>query len=74
MAKQTWVSIFGSAHITDGLITLTPVHALVTANTMPSADSAAVQPPHALVRSNLEFEQGTITWEAKLGEQSCAPK
>jgi hypothetical protein len=37
---------------------------------MPSADSSSVQPPHAVVRSNLEFEQGTISWEAKLGEQT----
>lgn len=70
MAKQMWVSIFGDVKIADGMITHLPVHVPATANDMPSADSASTPPPHALVRSNLEFEQGAITWEAKLSDQS----
>lgn len=70
MTKQMWVSIFGNAEIADGVIKHLPVPSLAAYDGMPPADSAPVQPPHAIVRSNLEFEQGTITWEARLEEQS----
>lgn len=70
MAAQTWVSIFGNATISDGMITHLPVPVLAAYDAMPSADSAPAQAPHAIVRSNLDFEQGTITWEAKLGDQN----
>lgn len=73
MTKQTWISIFGNVMIEDGVIKHSPVpapppppaHAAV-----PLGDSTPAQPPHAIVRSNLDFEQGTITWEVKLGEQT----
>lgn len=70
MAKQVWVSIFGNTEIADGTITLSPIPLPTALSGMPAADGAPALPPHAVVRSNLEFEQGTITWEAKLGEQS----
>ncbi len=70
MAKQTWVSIFGNAQIADEMITYVPENVLTASNEMPSATSAPAQPRHVIVRSNLEFEQGTITWEAKLGNPS----
>ncbi|MDO8772699.1 MAG: hypothetical protein Q7K57_29155 [Burkholderiaceae bacterium] len=69
MAAQTWISVFGSVKISEGVIRLLPLSGPL-ADGMPPADGSAVQPPHAIVRSNLEFEQGTITWESKLGEQS----
>ncbi len=68
MAKQTWVPVFGKVRIQDGTITLVPEVAPPPAHNMPAADNAPAQPPHAIVRSSAEFEQGTITWEAKLGE------
>lgn len=68
MKTQVWVAIFGNARIQNGTIENLLVPASAGADDMPSAESAAAAPPHAVVRSNLEFEQGTITWEAKIGE------
>lgn len=70
MTTQTWISIFGNAHIDGGTITSVPVPILPAEGDMPAADGGAVQQPHTIVRSNLEFEQGIITWDAKIGEQS----
>jgi len=69
--KQNWISIFGNVKIEDGLITHLPVPLQSTVR-MPTADSTTEPPPpHAIIRSNLEFEQGTITWEAYLGDPDC---
>jgi hypothetical protein len=58
--KQKWASIVGSVEIEDNQITLVPVpQPPVSPNTAPG-------PPFALVRSNIEFEQGTIKFEALL--------
>lgn len=70
MATQTWISIFGNAHIDGGTITSVLTSIQPAEGDMPTADVGAAQPPHTVVRSNIEFEQGTITWDAKIGEQS----
>ncbi len=70
MTTQTWIPIFGNAHIDGGTITSVPVSIQPAGDDMPAADGGAVQAPHTVVRSNIEFEQGTITWEAKIGEES----
>lgn len=70
MTTQTWIPIFGNAHISDGTITSVPVSVQPAEGDMPTADCGAAQPPHTVVRSNIEFEQGTITWDAKIGEES----
>lgn len=71
MNNQSWVPIFGNARIADGTITHVPTHVPADPNAMPPADGSSGQPPHAVVRSSIEFDQGTITWEAKLGEQDA---
>jgi hypothetical protein len=71
MVKQTWVSVFGNVRIDDGKVTHVPISVPTTeSKDTPSADGTPVQPPHAVVRSNLIFEQGTISWEAMLGESN----
>lgn len=62
---QSWVSIFGSVEVVDGQITLLPVPPPPPTTT---PNSGPVM-PHALVRSNLEFEQGTVEFEAWLPDQ-----
>lgn len=76
MQTQSWVSIFGNAQIDDGVITLLPdaVSTLPSPDETPAGDGTpptSAPPPHVLVRSNLEFEQGSIVWEAKLGDANC---
>ena len=65
--EQRWVSIFGSVEIADGQITLVPVPL------PPTAPNSAPGPPLALVRSNIDFEQGAIKVEILLpdAESHC---
>jgi len=70
MTTQMWIPIFGNAHIDGGTITSVPVSIQAAGDDMPAADGGAAQAPHTVVRSNIEFEQGTITWEAKISEES----
>ncbi len=70
MTAQKWLSIFGSVDIADGVITHIPVYPASSTEAAPTADGAPRQPPHAIIRSNIEFEQGSISWEARLGEES----
>ena len=70
MTTQSWIPIFGNAHIDGGIVTSAPVSVQPAGDDMPAADGSAAQAPHTVVRSNIEFEQGTITWEAKIGEES----
>ena len=70
MHGQKWIPIYGNAHIEGATITHLPVLFPAPA-TMPAADGAPPPAPHVVVRSNLEFEQGTITWEAKIADQNC---
>lgn len=64
---QSWVSIFGSVEIADGVITLIPIPL------PPATPSASLATPYALVRSNLEFEQGTLELQVWLpdSESRC---
>lgn len=71
MSNQVWIPIFGNARIADGVITLVPVHVQVGPSAMPPADGSSVQMPHTVVRSSMEFDQGSITWEARLGERDA---
>lgn len=70
MTRQAWISIFGNAEVANGTITQLPTSPVAKRDDMPSADGAPAVTPHAILRSNLEFEQGSISWEAKLSEQS----
>lgn len=62
MAQQNWVPIFGNVEIEDSVIKLASVPSPPTS---PKTSPAA---PFALARSNLEFEQGTISLEFYIPE------
>ena len=68
VAKQTWVPIYGHATVVGSVVTHIPTMASRARSDTPSADAAPVQSPHTILRSDLEFDQGTITWEARLGD------
>lgn len=67
MSHPNWLSIFGSVDVTDGKVTLNPIPPPATTPNTP------VGAPLAVVRSNLEFEQGTIEFQAQLptADSSC---
>jgi hypothetical protein len=56
---DNWVAIFGKIDYSDGVIRHIPTPA-----EPPSDPSSQALVPHSLIRSNIEFEQGTITLEA----------
>lgn len=66
MSQQTWIPIYGHATVARGVITHNPSLAVRASSDTPSADATRVLPPHTILRSNLEFDQGTITCEVKL--------
>jgi hypothetical protein len=58
--RQNWVSLLGSVDLSNDEIALVPVEPpLFTPDTTPIV-------PHAIIRSNIEFEQGSISLEAYL--------
>lgn len=64
---QSWIPVFGSAEIVDGQITLVPVPL------PPATPTAPIGVPFSLIRSNIDFEQGTIELQAWLPDpdSSC---
>jgi hypothetical protein len=54
---DNWVSIFGNAEVNEGVVTL---RSGITPDTMPDSPP---QPPHALLKCDVEFEQGIIECE-----------
>jgi hypothetical protein len=54
---SNWVSIFGNADAVGGVVTLRP------GLTPEAAPDSAPQPPHALLKCDVEFEQGDIECE-----------
>jgi hypothetical protein len=71
LAKQAWIPIFGDAAVVDGTITHLPDKAARARTDTPSVDATPIPAPHTVLRSNIEFDQGTITFEAKLGDPEC---
>jgi hypothetical protein len=65
---DTWLVIFGTATIApDGEIS----H-IAPPEPSPSTRPTPPVVPYSLVRSSREFEQGIISWEAKLGDPAAA--
>lgn len=60
--QATWLSLFGAVEIDKGQVTLVP-------GPPPAEQGAAPTVPHALVRSNLEFDQGSVEMQAYLPDQ-----
>ncbi|MFC7287942.1 hypothetical protein ACFQPC_07840 [Herminiimonas glaciei] len=65
--KQTWIAVYGQVLIQDGTITLVPDSEQIDSTTASLVIDQSPSPPHAVVKSNIEFDQGTITWEANVG-------
>lgn len=61
--QQNWITIFGKADYSDGEIRHIP-----TPTELPTDPSSQVPIPYSLVRSNIDFEQGSITLEANIQE------
>lgn len=64
--EPKWISVYGKVDISDTTLTHTPLLANAEQTFALGADGPALSPPHALLKANLEFEQGTINWESKL--------
>lgn len=66
MPKTFWIPIYGNATVANGTITHKPSLAIRARSDTPTADASPVYPPHTVLRSNLDFDQGSVTFEAKL--------
>jgi hypothetical protein len=68
--KQNWVTTYGNAEINGSEITHVPTH--VPRNEIVTATNAdrKVFSPHTFLRSNIEFEQGSISWEIFLEDSA----
>ena len=64
MREANWVVTYGSAKVSDGEITHVPVYVEEVAE--PVGESGRRAAPHSLLRSDIWFEQGTVSWEVKL--------
>lgn len=71
MLKQAWVPIYGDAAVADGTITHLPDKAARARTDTPAVDATPIPTPHTLLRSNIQFDQGTISFEARLGDLEC---
>ncbi len=66
--EQKWISLIGNVEVSDGALTNRPPPSVGNESVAPGGDGSP-SIPQALVRSNIEFEQGTITWESKLNAE-----
>lgn len=64
--EPKWISLHGNVDISDTILLNRPLPTPTNLAVAPGSDGTLPMPPHALLRSNLEFEQGIISWEAKL--------
>jgi hypothetical protein len=67
-AKQNWIVIYGNAEITNGSITHVPERQKIVPGLEATDGTRKPLPPHTIVRSNVEFEQGTVSWEVFLSD------
>lgn len=70
--KQNWVVTFGNADIVGGTITHNPERATQVPSSESVDGTRRQLPPHTFVRSNVDFEQGTISWEALIQEPGAS--
>lgn len=71
--KQNWVATYGHAEISGNEITHIPTKQLSSAPVTATSAEQKIFPPHTTLRSNIEFEQGSISWEVFLdgGAGTC---
>ena len=70
--KQNWIVTYGNAKV-DGLqVTHVPKRVAIPKEIVAAVDGdRRPLAPHTFLRSNVEFEQGTVSWEAFLGDSFC---
>ena len=71
--KQNWITTYGHAQVEGNLITHVPKRLAPVGERTTTEGEKTVFPPHTILRSNIEFEQGTVSWEAFLldSESTC---
>ena len=68
--KQHWIVTFGNATVDASGITHDPLRKAVK-DAGPTEDPTRKPPlPHTFLRSNVEFEQGTVSWEVFLPDST----
>ncbi|MGG7671810.1 family 16 glycoside hydrolase [Pseudomonas sp. WC2] len=70
ITKQNWVVTFGNADIGASEITHIPVRPLIPPAFVTNSPEQKLIPPHTFLRSNIEFEQGTVSWEVYISDDS----
>ena len=72
--KHNWAVLYGNAQIEGSLITHIPKRKRGIEDVKRSGPDDKPFPPHTILRSNLEFEQGQISFEAFLpdSESTCS--
>lgn len=74
---QKWVVIWGNATVEAGAIEHVPTRTFVPPPPSAAGDAQQQQPqqvapPHTVIRSSLEFEQGTVSWDVWLDESTAS--
>jgi len=71
--NQNWVATYGHAEINGSEITHVPTKPLFSQPVTAISVDQKVFSPHTVLRSNIEFEQGSISWEVLLdgGAGTC---
>lgn len=70
--KQNWVVLYGNAKIDAGQITHVSDRSNINSEPQPTGTDAKVYAPHTILRSNVDFEQGTVSWEAQLSDTTSS--
>ena len=71
--KQTWVVTFGNAEVDGSQVTHMPTRVPPPPDVVAATEGDRKStPPHTFVRSNVEFEQGTVSWEVYLLDSSSS--
>ena len=65
--KQNWIVTFGDAHIDGSVITHITKRKKPIVEQTTAEGEGKVFPPHTILRSSVEFEQGTISGQIYLG-------
>lgn len=70
--EQKWVAIHGPINIKDGTFRFEPVlNSGLGAPGAPDATGTSNYPPHGLARSNISFEQGSVSFEIKVSDAAA---
>jgi len=68
--KQNWVVTYGNAEINGTEVTHVPTRVALPEKVTATDGERKTFSPHTFLRSNIEFEQGTISWEMFLEDST----